>query len=217
MVVERDFLADEPVHAMYCGTNSKHSAFCAPRRKMSYQETPRGSFEELMQELFRAHDLNENGFLEELELIQLNKKMFMLHYGKDADLEAVAAKYRDLFRNGLDPEGEPVPYETFRRYMTKVLTDIDPDRRAQIMIMEQFIAEAMAARSAFHLPSLASVSDLPFIDKLRLQEDTTAVIVPIWDRGLPASLSDTWEEHMQGDEKAMDGEVYVFRQPGNYL
>jgi len=156
-----------------------------------------------MQELFRAHDLNENGLLEELELIQLNKKMAMLHYGKDADLADVSAKYKDLFRSGLDPEGEPVPYATFRRYMAKVLTDIDPDRRAQIMIMEQFIAEALAARSAFHLPSLASVSDLPFIDKMRLQEDAAAATkVPIWDRGMPASLGESLKGQVLSDEKA---------------
>jgi len=155
-----------------------------------------------MQELFRAHDLNENGLLEELELIQLNKKMAMLHYGKDADLADVSAKYKDLFRSGLDPEGEPVPYATFRRYMAKVLTDIDPDRRAQIMIMEQFIAEALAARSAFHLPSLASVSDLPFIDKMRLQEDAAAATkVPIWDRGMPASLGESLKGQVPSDEK----------------
>merc|ERR1712003_556967 len=95
-------------------------------------------FDALLRELFRAHDLDENGFLEELELIQLNKKIAILHHGKDADLDAVREKYKELFRLGLDPQGNPVPYDTFRRYMLNVLKDIDPQRCVQEMVLEQF-------------------------------------------------------------------------------
>jgi len=160
----------------------------------------RCQFEELMRELFKVHDLNENGLLEELELIQLNKKIAMLHYGKDVDLADITAKYRELFRKGLDPEGRPVPYAVFRGYMVRVLADIDPDQGAQEMVMEQFINEASVARTAFHLPSMASVSDLPFLAKM--QADMPGSLR--WDRGVPDS------EDM---EKSSQGEVYIFRMP----
>lgn len=168
-------------------------------------------FESLMQELFRVHDLNENGLLEELELIQLNKKIAMLHYGKDVDLAAITAKYRELYRTGLDPEGQPVPYPAFRKYMTKVLFDLDPDVGAQEMVMQQFINEAVLARSAFHFPSTASVSDLPFLSKIRA--DNLDVLEALrWDRGVPAS-----EEMMnltpRSEGEAERGELYVFRIP----
>mmetsp|Transcript_15299 Transcript_15299/g.36141 ORF Transcript_15299/g.36141 Transcript_15299/m.36141 type:complete len:302 (+) Transcript_15299:21-926(+) len=156
-------------------------------------------FESLMQELFRVHDLNENGLLEELELIQLNKKIAMLHYGKDIDLAAITLKYRDLYRTGLDPEGQPVPYPTFRKYMMKVLSEIDPDVGAQEMVMEQFINEAVLARSAFHFPSTASVSDLPFLSKIRV-DDWDLLQALRWDRGLLV-------------EEAEHGDMYVFRTP----
>mmetsp|Transcript_15762 Transcript_15762/g.47303 ORF Transcript_15762/g.47303 Transcript_15762/m.47303 type:complete len:278 (+) Transcript_15762:34-867(+) len=172
-----------------------------------------GQFEFLMEELFRVHDLNENGLLEELELIQLNKKIAMLHYGKDVDLAVVTAKYRELYRSGLDPEGQPVPYPTFRRYMTKVLSDLDPDVLAQEMIMQQFVNEAVLARAAFHFPSTASVSDLPFVSKM--QADAVGVLEALrWDRGVPAgeAAEVDWPFEGGGGE-AERGDVYVFRAP----
>jgi len=120
----------------------------------------------LLQELFNAHDLNKNGLLEELELIQLNKKIVLLHYGKNADMEAVKEKYQDLFRRRLNSTGDPVPFNVFKAYMMEVLSEIDPDPNAQEMMLEQWLAEAQAARVMFHMPSAASVSDLPFLSTI---------------------------------------------------
>lgn len=121
---------------------------------------------ELMKTLFQLHDLNGNGVLEEEELVQLNKKIAMLHYGKDTDKAAVKSKFQLLFREKLSPEGQPASYESFRRYMAEVLSAMDPSLEAQEMIMEQFIAEAVQARAVFHCTSFASVSDAPFLSKL---------------------------------------------------
>merc|ERR1719263_1754553 len=122
--------------------------------------------EELMRELFRLHDLNGNGVLEEDELIKLNEKIAMLHYGKDTDRSAVKQQYKDLFRSKLDPNGEPVPFPTFRRYMMELLDEMDRDRLAQELILEQFIAEARSGRVAFHCPSFQSVTDQPYRAKI---------------------------------------------------
>jgi len=119
--------------------------------------------EELMQELFRLQDLKADGLLEEAELIKLNEKIAMLHYGKDVDKNAVRAKFRTLFRSKLDASGRPVAYPKFREYMVQVLNDVDKDPRAQEMILEQFIAEAESARDAFRFQSFASASDFAFM------------------------------------------------------
>jgi hypothetical protein len=135
--------------------------------------------EEQMQELFRLHDLNGNGFLEEEELVQLNTKVAMLHYGKDTDLLAVKAKYRTLFREKLDPYGRPVPYSVFRAYVVQVLDALDPDPLAQEMILEQFTAEARSARAVFHLPSFASShSDQAFTSKISFQSASSGYTCP---------------------------------------
>eukprot|EP00928_Gymnodinium_smaydae_P007735 TRINITY_DN12768_c0_g1_i3.p1 TRINITY_DN12768_c0_g1~~TRINITY_DN12768_c0_g1_i3.p1 ORF type:complete len:475 (+),score=131.15 TRINITY_DN12768_c0_g1_i3:69-1493(+) len=130
---------------------------------------PQRSSEELIRELFRLHDLNANGVLEEEELVKLNEKVHLLHYGKDAGLQEVRTKYRDLFRGRLDARGKPVAFEVFERYMREVLLELDTDPRAQIMILEQFIAEAESAREAFRFQSLASVSDAPFLAHLGIE------------------------------------------------
>merc|ERR1719401_1218303 len=93
---------------------------------------------DMIEKLFNLQDLNENGVLEESELIQLNKKVAMLHYGKDVDKEEVRAKYQELFRSKLDPSGQPVPVEKFRQYILDVLRAVDPDPNAQQMIVEQW-------------------------------------------------------------------------------
>uniref|UniRef100_A0A7S0A930 EF-hand domain-containing protein n=1 Tax=Pyrodinium bahamense TaxID=73915 RepID=A0A7S0A930_9DINO len=105
--------------------------------------------EGMMEELFRLHDLNANGTLEEVELVKLNEKIAILHRGVDADRESVRNRYRTIFRAELDPEGEPVPYVTFRKYMFRMLDSLDPDEPTQAMIMDQFIAEADLALAAF--------------------------------------------------------------------
>lgn len=115
----------------------------------------------MMVELFRLHDLNDNGFLEELELIKLNEKIAILHHGRGTDTQEVRTKYRSLFRSKLDPLGQPVPYETFQRYTKEMVDGLDKDPEAQEMILEQFVAEAQSGRRAFDFASLVSESDAP--------------------------------------------------------
>jgi len=100
----------------------------------------------LLEELFNLQDLNSNGLLEESELIELNEIIAVLHYGADVDRGLLQKKYRNLFRQNLDPLGRPVAFPIFKQHMTKVLSDYDPDMAAQEMIVEQFIAEAQLAR-----------------------------------------------------------------------
>lgn len=104
--------------------------------------------EGLIRELFRLHDLNGNGMLEEAELIKINKVINEIHYGaaEKAGLAAVEAKYRTLFREYLDPDGKPVPYERFREYIMHLVCQYDKYEEAQAMIVEQWIAEAHTAR-----------------------------------------------------------------------
>jgi len=135
-----------------------------------WEEAPRNrQLEELMQELFQLHDLNGDGVLEECELVQLNMKIKLLHHGKDADRQAVKAEYCALFREHLDPEGRPVPYQVFRRYMFRALDGLDRQSAAQQMIMEHFVEEAKSGRAVFHLPSFASVSDMTLLSHFSVQ------------------------------------------------
>jgi len=109
--------------------------------------------EDLTSELFRLHDLDGNGLLEEPELILLNQQIALRHYGKGADLVQVRTRYRELFRANLDPDGRPVPYRIFCDYTQKVLDGLDKDPVAQEMILEQWAAEVQACREAFeYLP-----------------------------------------------------------------
>jgi hypothetical protein len=105
--------------------------------------------ESMMEELFRLHDLNSNGTLEEVELVKLNEMIAILHRGRDTDRESVRQRYRGIFRAELDPEGDPVPYPRFRQYMFRTLDALDPDEPTQAMILDQFIAEADLALAAF--------------------------------------------------------------------
>lgn len=109
--------------------------------------------------LFKLQDLNGNGLLEQHELVQLNSKIAMLHFGKDTRLSPVKRKYKDLFEAELDAEGQPVPFNTFRDYILRVLDDIDKDPVAQEMILDQWSIEARSAREMFRVPSFASSSD----------------------------------------------------------
>lgn len=105
--------------------------------------------EDLFLELFRLHDLDGDGALEESELIHLNEQIAVLHHGPEADLCDVRLKYRELFRTRLDPEGSGiVHYKAFEKYAREVLDRLDPDTEAQEMILEQFVAEARSARHA---------------------------------------------------------------------
>lgn len=145
------------------------------------------TIEELICELFRLHDLNANGVLEEDELVKLNEKVAILHYGRDTDMAVVRAKYKALFRDKLSANGEPVPLEVFSKYMINLLTQLDTDPRAQVMILEQFIAEAESAREAFRFQSLASFSDAPFLSKLGIERPLpTSSVAPT--SGVPNSI-----------------------------
>mmetsp|Transcript_73186 Transcript_73186/g.206955 ORF Transcript_73186/g.206955 Transcript_73186/m.206955 type:complete len:149 (+) Transcript_73186:88-534(+) len=113
---------------------------------MAPEEAPVGSrIEELLYELFCLQDLNDNGILEEAELVRLNVVIAVLHHGQAVDPGAVCAKYQRVFRTKLSASGEPVLYETFRRYMLETLQGLDPDAQTQELIMEQFVREASYA------------------------------------------------------------------------
>uniref|UniRef100_A0A7S4UDP2 EF-hand domain-containing protein n=1 Tax=Alexandrium monilatum TaxID=311494 RepID=A0A7S4UDP2_9DINO len=107
--------------------------------------------EELTKQLFQIHDLNGDGLLQESELVTLNEQIAILHHGRETDTAEVRAKYSQLFREKLDPQGRPVPYEVFKEYAVEVLDGLDNDPEAQEMILEQFVAEARSGRQAFDL------------------------------------------------------------------
>lgn len=108
--------------------------------------------ESLLRELFALHDLNGNGLLEELELIQLNQKIAFIHHGVLADPLEVQKKYTVLFREKLDPNGQAVDFQKFRSYARDVLQSLDKDAEAQEMILEQFVSEASCGRQALSMP-----------------------------------------------------------------
>eukprot|EP00928_Gymnodinium_smaydae_P012184 TRINITY_DN14430_c0_g1_i1.p1 TRINITY_DN14430_c0_g1~~TRINITY_DN14430_c0_g1_i1.p1 ORF type:complete len:233 (-),score=32.93 TRINITY_DN14430_c0_g1_i1:373-1071(-) len=105
--------------------------------------------EGLMRDLFKLHDLNGNGLLEEVELVKLNEKVAILHGGIDTDRGAVRRRYSDIFRDSLNPDGKPATYAAFRDYMFRILDGLDPDGPTQAMIMDQLIAEADLALATF--------------------------------------------------------------------
>jgi len=133
------------------------------RLKCRSQSPARRLIDEKIDVLFRVQDLNENGVLEEEELVQLNTKVAMLHHGKDINKDEVRAKYQDLFRKELNPSGEPVYLETFREYIHGVLRGIDPDHEAQVMILEQWVVEAALGRTSLSDPEMHSLADVPFL------------------------------------------------------
>mmetsp|Transcript_6215 Transcript_6215/g.17344 ORF Transcript_6215/g.17344 Transcript_6215/m.17344 type:complete len:150 (-) Transcript_6215:407-856(-) len=102
--------------------------------------------DELVEELFALHDIADDGTLSEDGLIRLNEKISMLHCG-EVDRNAVKAKYRNIFRSELDPQGKPVRYTKFHRYMIDMLEKLDRDSIAQEMIIESLIMEARLGRA----------------------------------------------------------------------
>jgi len=110
--------------------------------------------EKLVHQLFQMHDLNGDGMLDEGELISLNEVIAILHQGPEADTTDVRQKYRAVFRGKLDPNGRPVPFEVFRKYVYEVLEGLDRDPQAQEMILEQFVEEARSGRRA--LPEIVA-------------------------------------------------------------
>lgn len=126
--------------------------------------------EDLIQELFRKQDLNGNGVLEEEELIKLNQKIAYLHYGKDDGKQlSVKENMTKLFRGKLDVRGHAIVYPLFREYILHQLDDVDTDERAQVMIVEQWIAEAVSGREAFAFKSCASDSDDMYMPRSQLK------------------------------------------------
>mmetsp|Transcript_129461 Transcript_129461/g.224857 ORF Transcript_129461/g.224857 Transcript_129461/m.224857 type:complete len:213 (+) Transcript_129461:130-768(+) len=107
--------------------------------------------EDLIWELFRQHDLSGNDMFEESDLIRLNEKIAEVHHGKDANFKEVREKYKLLYRTKLDKDGKPVDFAKFRTYMLELLDQLDRDEEAQLMMLEQFIAEAYTARQAIDL------------------------------------------------------------------
>mmetsp|Transcript_54268 Transcript_54268/g.126349 ORF Transcript_54268/g.126349 Transcript_54268/m.126349 type:complete len:410 (+) Transcript_54268:45-1274(+) len=120
-------------------------------------DSPQRGLEELTAELFQLQDLNDDGFLQEEELVRLSEKIAELR-GDSAGGAIVGAKCRQVFRAKLDPEGRPVPFPIFRQHMLQVLTELRPDEQAQLRMLEQFVAEAQAGRAAFHYESLSGGS-----------------------------------------------------------
>lgn len=135
--------------------------------------------EKLILELFRLHDLNADGVLDQRELVKLNEKITKLHHGKTIDKAANKDKYEKLFKEQLDMQGRPVAYDVFRLYMLRLLPDMDHDRAAQEMIAEQFVAEAHSGRAAFFSPTLASLSDAEFLSKLSLPDFLGSLEAPL--------------------------------------
>lgn len=129
--------------------------------------------EDLMHRLFVLQDLDKNGMLEERELVLLNRKIAIAHYGEGVDEEELKTKYKELFRTRLAHSNEQraVPYARFRRYMFDVLQELDTDCHAQKLIVEQFIAEASLGRALFHAPGLRSDSDLSLLSKITKPAD----------------------------------------------
>mmetsp|Transcript_26744 Transcript_26744/g.71201 ORF Transcript_26744/g.71201 Transcript_26744/m.71201 type:complete len:170 (-) Transcript_26744:19-528(-) len=123
-----------------------HGSSLHPDARSGVRELCRESVEELIKQLFNLHDLNSDGVIQEWELVSLNQAIAFLHHGCSVDFDAVGLRFTELFRNKLDPEGQPVSFKKFRTYVKQVLTAIDTNPMGQEMIVEQFIAEAVSAR-----------------------------------------------------------------------
>mmetsp|Transcript_29062 Transcript_29062/g.46222 ORF Transcript_29062/g.46222 Transcript_29062/m.46222 type:complete len:242 (-) Transcript_29062:34-759(-) len=113
--------------------------------------------EALVRQLFNLQDLNSDGVLAEVDLNQLNERISRLRQNRNiapyhpkpfgANSAAMRMKGQALMRDKLDAFGRPVPYSTFRKYVLKILQEIDPDETAQEIILQQFIAELSSARN----------------------------------------------------------------------
>jgi len=100
----------------------------------------------MVDELFALQDLNDDGLLEEWELVKMNQVISFLHYGHFRNPAEVQQRYSHLFRKHLNANGEPVGCATFRRYLTAALQEREADSPSQVAIVEQLIAEAQLAR-----------------------------------------------------------------------
>ncbi|CAJ1417255.1 unnamed protein product [Effrenium voratum] len=169
--------------------------------------------EDLTLELFKAHDLNDDGLLQEAELVSLNERIAMLHHGKAAiELQEVRDTYHRLFRTKLNPHGDAVPYEVFRRYARGVLDELDQDPEAQEMILEQFVAEARAGRESM---DISVHGDVAFVDDI--QEDANFDMGPMvcMDRAAGEDFETVWhtKEYSEHSAAVVDAEVFPLPRP----
>eukprot|EP00931_Biecheleriopsis_adriatica_P073817 TRINITY_DN48031_c0_g1_i1.p1 TRINITY_DN48031_c0_g1~~TRINITY_DN48031_c0_g1_i1.p1 ORF type:complete len:267 (-),score=64.28 TRINITY_DN48031_c0_g1_i1:110-910(-) len=186
------------------------------------------NIERLTRQLFDLHDLNGDGLLQMQELVKLNEKIAMLHSGNQVDILEIRQRFEHLFRNKLDPDGNPVLYDKFRLYVLEMLDGQDKDVEAQEMILEQFVAEAQCGRQvntqdlavAFNdediLPSFGSVAtegkrEWPGSMRSwlegKLPKDSyfasleTMNFNPLLLPTLPASATSQLRGHLQGDKQ----------------
>jgi len=184
-----------------------------PQLKLRQQDPAAARISEMIDTLFRLHDLNENGVLEEEELVQLNKKVAIMHHGKGVDTDQVREKYHALFRNELDATGEPVGVEKFRDYTLRVLRAIDSDASAQQMILEQWIAEAALGRASFAVPSFHSFSDLPFLLARSFSQDPVSASALKCSFGEDASTRAVSEDQSPSERSCRPGSGEIPRAP----
>lgn len=150
---DRDVLVCKKSALQACLDGGDYDTIYQERTGEDGEQTTRHSrtdrLEGLMKELFKLHDLNGNGLLEEVELVKLNEKIAILHCGYDTDRAAVRERYSTIFRDRMNPQGQAATYSTFRGYMYEILDGLDPDEPTQTMILQQLIAEADLALAAF--------------------------------------------------------------------
>lgn len=102
-----------------------------------------------MQELFRLFDVNGNSDLEKAEFDDVIGKVSILFGGKDSRSDAARASFDDVFRNKLDDESWPLPYQVFRTRVLRLLSMLESDAKAQTAILQRFINETRKARAEF--------------------------------------------------------------------
>lgn len=157
----------------------------------------RGDFlEGLMRKLFSLHDLNCNGLLEEPELVWLNEKIAVLHYGQNFDTTSIKAKYRGLFRSKLDPHGYAVPYAIFREYTLSCLDAMEPHEQAQEMIIEQFIAEAEVVRKIYEYPERLCVAESADLVTTPEEEEEVVKLLSEYPSTLTGTAVSMLDEHV---------------------
>lgn len=163
---------------MLCLDEGQQEKFAVKQSTVPARNAARMRVQDLIRELFVLQDLDKNDLLGERELIKLNEKIAMLHYGPHTDLNEVKSKFGTLFREKLNKDGLPVVFEIYRSYVESVLLELDRDPRAHEMILEQWVAEAESARAAFSIPALRCESDVEFLPYLDLAGEESIETLP---------------------------------------